>query len=387
MNKIIYKLFIVFFIGSFGLMAQSQKKYQKIFSVDKNTRLKFDTQNIDVTFKIWNRDEVKVDFTVNFKNYSEEEIKHISNGIIVAATMQSTMGDSNYLHIRNASPTSIGKLSYQINNGEIHINNMFAEKSEPNRYKTVSDINNEISQEGKGFLDLDGYVVFEKDSVALKDIKNSNHKEIQSIRSNYEIHLPSYMAMDLSVSSANVYFDGKFTNQIGGLFEEGTLEASELNNKNNMFSFLNGSVKVKKIIGGNYEFKNVIEGLIGEIENTIVSTEFSKFEIGEITENVQIKDFKSIFLIYNLGDNFKSINMVCEYSDIKLYTIKDQKYYMEAIGNNAVMNDHGVKIIMQPTRNGEKFKMFTRGEDTPETKKNMFKLDLIHGFVTLLYNE
>jgi len=387
MNKIIYKLLIFFFIGSFGLMAQSQKKYQKTFSVDENTRLLFETQNIDVTFKIWNKDEVKIDFMVDFKNYSEEEIKHISNGIIVAATMQSTMGDSNYLEIRNASPTSIGKLSYQIKSGEIRIDNLFSEKEKTNQHKTVAELNKEISQNSNGFQELDGYVVFKNDSVALKNIKTSNHKEIQSIRATYEIYVPSYMMMDLRVNRANLHLDGTFINHINASFQEGNLLASELNNEKNNINFINGSFKVKKIVGGNYAFKNVTTGLIGQLENVMMHTEFSKFRIGEITKNAKFKDFKSDFLIYNVGTNFSSITMFCEYSDIKLYTVKDPNYYMEAFGNNAVMNDNGMKIIMQPNRDGEKFRMFSRGKDTEETKKNMFKLDLTHGFITLLYNK
>ncbi|MBC8756343.1 hypothetical protein H2O64_16835 [Kordia sp. YSTF-M3] len=387
MNKKIYSLVIMLFIGSFGLMAQTQKKYQKTFSVDKNTRLNFETTNIDVTFKVWDKDEVKVDFEINFKNYTAEEEKHVSNGIVVYAAMQTTMGDSNYLEIKNASPTSVGNFSYQLSDGHISIENIFAEKNEPNQYKTVSDINKMISENGTGFQDLEGFMVFKNDSVALKDIKTSNHKGIQSIRATYEIYIPSYMIMNLHVNRANVYFEGKFTNTIVGSFQESNLIAKELNNKDNSIAFRNGSIKIKKVIGGGYMFKNVTHGVFGQLENVMMQTEFSKIIIGEITKNVQFSDFKSDFLIHNLGKNFESINMMCEYSDIKLYTIKNQNYYMEAVGNNAVMNDKGMKIVMQPNRNGEKTKMFSRGKDTPEVKKNMFKLDLVHGFVTLLYNE
>lgn len=387
MNKILYNLVIMLFIGSFGLMAQSQKKYQKTFTVDKHTRLNFATRNIDVTFKVWDKDEVKVDFEINFKNYTAEEEKHISNGINVSATMQSTMGDSNYLEIRNASPTSIGKLSYQIKKGEIYIANFNKEEKTPNSYKTVSALNREISENSTGFNDLEGYVVFTNDSVALKNIKNSNHKGIQSIQARYEIYVPSYLMMNLHVTNANIHFDGKFTNHIEASFEQSKLLASELNNEQNSISFMNGSVKVKKMVGGSYAFRNITEGLIGQLDNVVMQTEFSKFRFGELTENVRIKDFKSDFMIYNLGENFKTIDMMCEYSDIKLYTAIDQNYYMEAMGNNAVLNDNGVKVIMQPNRNGEKLKMFTRGINDKENNKNTFKLDIIHGFVTLLYNK
>ncbi|WP_420573623.1 hypothetical protein [Kordia sp.] len=387
MNKNIYSFLILLFFGYVGLFAQTKKKYQKTFSVDKNTRLNFETRNIDVTFKIWDKDEVKVDFQVNFKNYTELEEKHIANGIIVYAAMQSTMGDSNYLEIRNSSSTSIGKLSYQIRSGEIHIKDMFAEKKEANTYKTVREINSQISKSSKGFEDLNGYVVFENDSVALKDIRKSNHKGIQRIQSTYDIYIPAYMMMDLNVTSANVSFEGKFTNHIVGSFHESNLIASELNNEQNSIALMNGTAKIKKIVGGNYMFRNATEGIIGQLENVKVQTEFSKFKFGEMSKDVHIHDFKSDFLIYNIGTNFNMINMLCEYSDIKMYVNKDQKYYLEAIGNNAVLNDDNTKIIMQPNKTGEKFKMFTRGKDDEETRKNTFKLDLVHGFVTLLYKK
>ena len=387
MNRKIYNLVILLLISSLGLIAQTRKKYQKTFSVDKNTSLLFQTHNIDVTFKVWDRDEVKVDFSVDFKNYSEEEIGAISSGIEVEANMKYKRGDAKYLQIQNISPTSIGRLSYQIKSGEIHIKDMPWTKEEPNRYRSVKDLNKEILNDAKGFEDLEGYVVFKNDSIALKDIKNTTRKEIQSIQGSYIIYVPKYMKLGITISSANINFEGTFTSLISAVLQESKVQATELLHKNNVFNFVNGTFKVKKIIGGNFSFKNITSVLIGQIENAVLETEFSAIAIGEIIQNVEIKDFKSNFFIYNLGDNFESINMICEYSDIKMYAIKDQKYYMEAIGNNAVLNDNGTKIIMQPNKEGKKFKMFTRGKDNPETRKNTFKIDLIHGFVTLFYNK
>ncbi|MFK7748885.1 MAG: hypothetical protein AB8B65_10865 [Kordia sp.] len=387
MNNKIYNTLILFLIGSFGLIAQTEKKYQKTFEVDKNTKLLFETQNIDVTFKTWNKDEVKVDFIVDFKNYSEEEIKKISEGIIVSAQMETSMGDMNYLRIANSSATSIGRLSYQVSDGKISVDNIFSEKKEPNRYRTVKDINKEISKRYEGFHDLDGHVIFENDSVAFKDIDKSNHKGILRIRSKYEVYIPSYLTVDLSVAQAKVNFDGTFTNLIRGNFQESELSADELNNEGNSIQFMNGSIRVKKLAGGSYSFRNVTFGLFGEIENLLMNTEFSKISIGEIKRNVRFRDFKSDFFFYNLTENFKLITMMCEYSDIKMYIDKDQKYYMEAVGNNAVLKDGDVKIIMQPNKEGKKSKMFTRGKDNEENRKNSFKLDLVHGFVSLFYNK
>ncbi|WP_298421675.1 hypothetical protein [uncultured Kordia sp.] len=387
MNKKIYSLVILLLISSLGLVAQTRKKYQKTFSVDKKTSLIFQTNNIDVTFKVWDRDEVKVDFSVDFKNYSEEEIGAISSGIAVEANMKFSRRDAKYLQIQNTSPTSIGRLSYQIKSGEIHVNDIPWPKEKRNRYRSVNDINKEVSNDSKGFDDIEGYVVFKNDSIALKDIKNTNRKEIQSIQGSYVIYVPKYMKLGLSVYKANINFEGTFTSLISAIFLESKVQATELLHKNNVFSFTNGAFKVKKIIGGNFSFKNVTSALIGQIENAVLETEFSKLAIGEITKNVKIKDFKSNFFIYNLGDEFDSILMTCEYSDIKMYIDKTQKHYMEAVGNNAVMNDDGMKIVMQPNRDGKKLKMFTRGETDEKARKNTFKLDLVHGFVTLLYNK
>ena len=150
---------------------------------------------------------------------------------------------------------------------------------------------------------------------------------------------------------------------------------------------MNGNERIKKIKGGNFSFRNVRVGLFGTIENATLQTEFSKINIGELTKNVQLKDFKSKFFFYNLHNDFESISMLCEYSDIKMYIDQDQKYYMEAVGHNAVLKDGETKIIMQPNKEGKRFKMFTRGKDNEAYRKNTFKLDLIHGFVTLFYNK
>ncbi|AXG71071.1 hypothetical protein KORDIASMS9_03326 [Kordia sp. SMS9] len=385
MNNKIYNTVILLFISSLGLMAQTQKKFQKTFSVDKTTQLRFETRNIDVTFKIWNKDQVKVDFTIDFKNYSEAEVKKISNEIIVSTREEASMGDMNYLLIQNSSPTTIGRRSYTIKSGEIRVENFFESNSEPNKYKSVAMINKEIEATNNGIQDLDGFVVFENEKVALKDLESSTHKDIQNIRSSYVIYVPTYMMIDMMADNANIIFDGTFTNSIRGSFKESILEAATLSNDKNMFSFMNGTIKIKKISGGQFICKNVTNSLIGELENASLETEFSKIDIGEVKKNVAFRDFKSKFFFYNLAANFETINMLCEYSDIKMYADKDQKYYMEAYGNNAVLNDGGTKIIVQPSRDGKKSKMFTRGKDDEETRKNTFKLDIVHGFVTLFY--
>lgn len=385
MNSKIYNIVVLLLFSSLGLMAQSQKKYQKTFPVDKTTKLMFKTQNIDVTFKTWNRDEVKVDFVVNFKNYTDEEIQKISNEIIVATRMESTMGDTNYLQIENTSPTKIGEISYTIKSGEIRVENFFDGEEKPDQYRSVANINQEIDTRGKGWDEMDGYIVFENDKVALKDLVNSTNKNIQIIRSSYEIYVPATMVIDLLADNANITIDSPITNAIRGSFKDSTLEAAELSNKENAFSFVNGNIRVKKIDGGRFLFRNVTRGLIGQIANVNLETEFSKIDIGKIEENVEIRDFKSKFFFYNLASNFKSIDMHCEYSDIKMYSDKKQKFYMKAVGNNAVLNDGGTKIIAQPSRDGTKSTIFTRGKDDEETRKNFFKLDIVHGFVTFLH--
>jgi len=387
MNSKLYNTIILLLISSLGLMAQSQKKYKKTFSVDKTTKLMFETRNIDVTFKTWNRDEVKIDFVVNFKNYSEEEIKHISNGIIVSARMESSMDDMRHLQIQNLSPTSIGSLGYAIKSGEIRVDNFLDSqgKSTPDAYKSVADIHKEIDTESKGLQDFDGYVLFENDKVALKDLETSTHKDIQSIRSAYEIYIPAYMVIDMVANNATVTLEGTVSNSIRGSFKDSFLKADTLDNDENAFNFVNGNMQIKKVSGGRFILRNVTRGLIGEIDNVKFETEFSKIDIGEIKENVAFRDFKSKFFFYNLAPNFKSIDMFCEYSDIKLYKTKEQQFYMEAYGNNAVLTDGNVKTVIQPSRDGKKSKMFSYGNDDEETRKNSFKLDIVHGFVKLLY--
>lgn len=384
MNNLKYNLLTICLLLSFCLGAQSRKTYQKTFKVDKNTRLLFSTDNIDVTFKLWNRDEVKVDFEVNFKNYSEKEIKEISDQILISASLESSLGDANHLQIRNHSASSIARLSYRID-GEIYFKNFLKDSKKNKGHKTLAEINKEISKQNDSFQELEGYIIFKNDSVALKNVERSNHKGIQSISSKYEIYIPKYLMMDVNASRATVNFDGKFTNKISGGFQESTLKAKELSNEGNAVSFINGSVMINKITSGMYAFRNVTKGMIGQLDETKLNMEFSKFTIGEISKNTEIKDFKSDISIYNLAKEFGTIQMFCEYSDIKLFLKKDHEYYMEAIGHNAIMNEGDLKIGLQPNREGKKYKMFSRGDKYKNTTSNTFKLDLVHGFITLDY--
>ncbi|KAB8152266.1 hypothetical protein EZY14_014570 [Kordia sp. TARA_039_SRF] len=386
MNSKPYKILLVLVFFTVGLTAQTQKKYQKTFSVTEKTQLRFQTNNIDVTFKTWNKDEVKVDFSIDFKNYSEKEIKNISDNIVVSARMQSSMDNVDYLQIENSSPNSVGRLSYQLKSGEIRLENLSWDSDSEKKHKSVSDIHREIDTSDAGFKDLEGYVLFENgEKVPLKDIDNSSNKQILSIRSRYVVYVPKYMTIDMMADNATITFDGTFTNAIHGSFKEGNLHAETLQNENNNMAIINGNLKVKQISGGRYMLRNISNGLIGELENAMIDTEFSKISIGEIKKNIKFRDFKSKFFFYNLGENFELIEMVCEYSDINIFNDKKLHYYLEAYGHDAILNDGGTKIVAQPSRAGEKSKMFTIGKDNSETRKNTFKLDIVHGFVTLWY--
>ena len=383
MNKLTYKILTIVLLIGLIANAQSQKNYKKTFEVSKKTILNFDTDNIDVTFKIWNKDEVKIDFSLDFINYSTKEIEEISNKVEIQAAFAGTFGNKDWLEIRSVSNKSLARLSYEIKDGSFYITNFSTNNGKEKTHKSVKELIASLQKKETGFQDFDGYVVFKNDSIPVADLEKTNHKGVKSIRSNYVIYLPAYLALNVQSNRASVTFEGELTSKIAGAFYDSTLKAESLTNPGNAIKFLNGTVKIGAISQGMYSFRNVTNGMIGKISDANITTEFSKFQIGEITKNSTFKDFKSDITIYNLNENFETIKMHGEYSDIKLFIDKNHKYYMEAIGHNAIMKDGDMKIGMQPNREGKKHKMFTRG--TKETASNTFMLDLVHGFITLNY--
>jgi hypothetical protein len=225
--------------------------------------------------------------------------------------------------------------------------------------------------------------VYKNDSIAVKNLETTNHKGVKRIRSTYVVYLPKYIEVNLTSYRANVVFESDFNGKITGAFQDSELKATAFTNGGNNVSFLNGDVKIGKISSGIYTFRNVTRGLIGQIENAKIATEFSKFEIGEIIQRVDFIDFKSDITIYNFQKDFDTIRMQGEYSDIKMYFDKKHKFYLEAIGHNAVIKDGDLKFGLQPNREGKKYKMFSRGDK--KDSKNTFRLDLVHGFITLDY--
>jgi hypothetical protein len=54
--------------------------------------------------------------------------------------------------------------------------------------------------------------------------------------------------------------------------------------------------------------------MIAEVKNTVIDSEFSKIEFGEIGENVKINDFNSTYWLYNFSEDFERFIVLAEYS-------------------------------------------------------------------------
>jgi hypothetical protein len=383
MNRLTYHSLLFFVCFVFTANIQAQNTYQRTFTVNQNTKLYFSTDNIDVTFKLWDKDEVKVDFSMDFKNYSKEEIRDISKKVQIEATSKESFNEGKLLQIKSYSEKSIARLSYEIKDGHFYITDFDMGSNKAQKHKTLAEVKASLQKKKRGFKDFNGYVVFKNDSIAVKNLETTNHKGIKSIRSSYVVYLPAYMELNFTSNRANVTFEGEFGGKISGAFQDSQLNAKAFTNPENNITFLNGDVRIGYISSGIYTFRNVTKGIIAQLNNAKIATEFSKFEIGEIVQKVDFIDFKSDITIYNFQKDFDTVRMQAEYSDIKVFFDKDHKFFMEAIGHNAVIKDGEMKFGLQPNREGKKYKMFSRGDKTKAS--DTFRLDLVHGFITLDY--
>ena len=170
------------------------------------------------------------------------------------------------------------------------------------------------------------------------------------------------------------------TNEISMSLKHGFFKGKQLSNERNKFKIEDANFKTESLRGGSYDFINVRQGLIGSIDKVIITSEFSKIEIGEIRKDVLITDFNSEYWLYNWSKNFQQFDLYSQYSKL-YYFYPDTDYSLTVVGNNTVNYVGTMKISMQPTKKGEKFLMMDRKAKNNGVFAGAINLDIIDGII------
>lgn len=352
--------------------AQTKQVFQKVLPAGTETKAIFNLKNTTVLIEPSTDGKMHFNYEVNFENYSNKEIKKILEKISVSAEkFENTIT----LVSKNITKTPKVAFHYKAENGLTMTDDFFGfrkkdslkvyRKSKDSLVKTMND--HALKNFFDKFKELD-------DEGKPRRISKKN---VKIIRSTFVIKVPPYVPLTISGTDTQITFADNIQNDIRLDVKRGFLRAEVLANKENYITVKDATCRIETVLGGNFVFNNVKNGILGSVEHAIITSEFSNIEVGVIGKDNRIKDFNSTYWFYNFTEDFERFNVFAEYSKLNLF-YPETDYELSAIGHNTVHYIGGHKITMQPNREGEKFKMMERKPKT-QTPSGHIDLDIVHG--------
>ena len=306
MKKITFKLFCMMLITSYSLQAQENKSYSEYFNTDRETAMILNLDNSHVLIEPSTDGKVSVDYNFKFEGFSKKElIKKIESISVKATSFENTITiRANEIPEEQKYYAYDGKGAIFIDDdifGTSNKNDSIVRKSKDSilnelrfsRLKPMSFTDNKFK-----IKEADGSIVNLRDRSKTKIVKGS-----------FVIKLPPYIKLIINAKDSYVNFKGDITNELYITLNKGGLDAVKLMNRYNKIKLTDASIRIEQLLGGNYGFNNVKNGLIAALGNVTITSEFSKIELGEIAKGTYIMDFNSEYWCYNFTKDFERFYM------------------------------------------------------------------------------
>lgn len=371
---------LLMLITSITLTAQRHRVIQKEFDVDKNSSIVLNLDNISVAFEESTDGKIHFDYVMEFDGYSKKKMKTMLEEIEVEV-----MGSKELVSLKAKSKSQIAVETMAFNTPHgISINDIgFKTKKDSIIRKSKDSLLREINLHNR--LRLKNNMKYFNERFKMIDengkLKNITKGSFKLLRSEFVIKLPPFVRLTINAKSSNLYFRNDTQNELSIISKDGSIKAKSIANAYNKIEVEGAGFEAIELIGGDYTFKNVFTGKIGEVSNAKINSEFSKIEIGEIGKQTKITDFNSEYWFYNWYQDFERFNLYSEYSKIHLFYPKTN-HSMKTVGNNTKhIFGKGFEANLQPTRNGEKFTMMTKAARYENAPINEIHFDIIHGII------
>lgn len=378
MKHLRYKILMLFILVSTSLIAQKQVVYQKSYDVNKNSTLNLDITNTTVGIEHSTDGKIHFDYGLEFENYSKKEIKEIIDGINIKT---SQIGD--HINLEVNSITKINRVDYSFKENislvykpdstEINkkINKKEYRKSKDSLLREIRSL---------GLSDLKKF--FKRFSIKYDGNKEKkiNTRNIKIKKSRFSIKVPPNVNIKINGNSSQITFLKDIDSEVDINLDNGFLRAKSLTNSLNQINVKNAVFEAEKITGTKYMLNNVSKCLIGEVANTVLETEVSRIEIGEIQQNVEFNDFNSEYFFYNYAPNFNKFSFKGQYSKVHFHESL-LRYTLKVFGNNTVFHMGDKELKFGPKKDGLKSLML-KIKKQPETKSSgNIDFDIVNGIM------
>ena len=377
-----FKILLLMLITSAIGYGQRHNILKESISVDKNSSIILNIENIYVAIEESTDGKIHFDYSIEFDGYSKKEIEkkldeiiaevsNFDNGVTLKAISKSQITfetfefkaehgisiDDKYF---SKNKESIIRKSKDSLLKEMRVNNRLAWSKSPLKY--INDRFKKLNKEGK-----------------LTNLRRGN---IDIMRSQFVIKLPPFVKLNINSKNSGIYLRNDLPNELSIILNSGTFKTKALYHPYNRVKIEDANFETEAIVGGDFELKNIKNGKIGSIQKAKLKSEFSKVEIGEIDRNTTITDFNSEYWFYNWADKFERFNLYSEYSKIHFF-YPEANHSFKVIGNNTknLLGNGDFEINMQPTSKGEKYTMMVKEPNPNQPLGGRIFFDIVHGII------
>ncbi|MEZ4796042.1 MAG: hypothetical protein R2785_02625 [Flavobacteriaceae bacterium] len=368
-----FNVAVLMLITSIASFAQTKLVYSKSFETDLNTTAIFNLENTAVAIEESEDNMMHFDYKIEFSNYTKKEIQSFLDNIKVEAVIY-----QNHITLTANSASKVVSESFEVDSP-------FGLTLDSDFFKTDS-LNHKISKKSKdsiiSLINDESFKAILKSFKLLDKDKNKKPLDLSKVKmykSLFVIKLPKSLKLTISGKESQITFREDYKNELSLSLVKGFFKAKKLANAYNKIKIENANFKSEEINGGKYNFINVTNGLIGSVSQVDINSELSKIQIGEVQKNVTITDFNSEYWLYNWSVNFNRFDLFSQYSKIH-YFYPETDYGLKVIGNNTVNYFGNTKVVMQPSKKGEKFNLMERKLKT-DSPSGTINIDIVHGVI------
>lgn len=380
-----FSFMVLTLITLMTLNAQKEKKFSKVFEVNKSTTMLINLDNSNIIIEPSTDGKVHINSNYAFDGYSKKEIiKELKSKTIEANFNESsnhiTLTANQIKRKNNMSYAYDGEMSLFLEGDLFGFND---KKKNTIVRKSKDSILREIVSkyiEDVGFL---------RNRIKVKDkdgkVRNIGTRNTRISMNKFVVKIPPYVKLNISgkKSKINIYED--IINELNVNLKEGSFRGKSLINSNNKFKIKDATFRVESILGGDYTFNNLNRSKIGTLQQVNITSSFSKIEIGEIQKEVKLTDFGSRYWFYNFSKDFERFEMFSEYSIIHNF-LPETDYSMRVFGYNTIMDTGENRIRMKRKKNKKKYIMFDFKRKNEGFYGGHINLDIIHS-VIYTYND
>lgn len=382
--KTLFKISALMLITSWTFEAQTETEtlYSKSYDTNVNTTalLEFRGSSVEISTSLDNK--FHVEYYIEFINYPNRKKKEAIEKVKIESKLENnqiTLSDESRNRFYNFYSYRYDALLGRLNAKNNETTKAYNYKSEVDVSKEIFEAKKPVSWYVRYIQNSQRYDESEKQ----KMIEKHKNRKQKKYNKKIIIKIPKHLSLTINAKASKIRIEDNLENQISLRADGGMLHFKNLNNSNNIVKIKDASLIANSINGGKVVLDNAKRTIIGKLKNVKLNSEFSQLEIGNISNNVEITDFTSKYLIHNFSKDFETLNMNTEYSEVNLFLPKNGGYKLTTFGNYTKHFVENKLVEFPAEKSDSNSKMLDLKSNDNESNLSAIKINTVNGIIRI----